>query len=51
VRQFFARFGEERSALIEFIRSDMWKPYLNVITEYATNAVTIGPLSHRFQDE
>ena len=41
LRQFFVWFGEERSALIEFICSDMWKPYLNVIAEYAINAMNI----------
>ena len=41
LRQFFVWLGEERSALIEFICSDMWKPYLNVIAKYAPNALNI----------
>jgi transposase len=41
LRQFFDWLGEERSALIEFVCSDMWKPYLNVIAKYAPNALNI----------
>ena len=41
LRQFFVWFGRERSALIEFICSDMWKPYLNVIAKHAPNALNI----------
>jgi transposase len=41
LRQFFLWLGEERSALIAFICSDMWKPYLNVIATYAPNALNI----------
>jgi transposase len=41
LRQFFVWFGKERSALIEFICTDMWKPYLNVIAQYAPNALNI----------
>lgn len=41
LRQFFVWFGKERSALIEFICTDMWKPYLNVIAKYAPNALNI----------
>lgn len=41
LRQFFDWFGKERSALIEFICTDMWKPYLNVIAQYASNALNI----------
>ena len=39
--QFFAWFGKERSALITFVCSDMWKPYLNVIARHAPNALNI----------
>jgi transposase len=38
---FFDWFGEERSKLIRFACSDMWKPYLNVIALKATNALNI----------
>lgn len=41
LRQFFVWFGKERSALIKFICSDMWKPYLNVIATHAPNALNI----------
>ena len=41
LRKFFVWFGKERSALIEFVCSDMWKPYLNVIAKYAPNALNI----------
>ena len=41
LRQFFVWLGKERSALIEFICSDMWKPYLNVIAKHAPNALNI----------
>lgn len=40
-RIFFAWLGEERSSLIEFICSDMWKPYLNVIADKAKRALNI----------
>ncbi len=41
LREFFVWFGQDRSALIEFICSDMWQPYLNVIQRYAPNALNI----------
>jgi transposase len=40
-RGFFDWLGEERSALIEFVCSDMWKPYLTVIAEKIAKAVHI----------
>jgi len=41
LRKFFVWFGKERSALIEFVCSDMWRPYLNVIAKHAPNALNI----------
>ncbi len=41
LREFFVWLGKERSALIQFICSDMWKPYLNVIERCAPNARNI----------
>ena len=41
LRKFFVWFGKERSALIEFVCSDMWKPYLKVIAKHAPNALNI----------
>lgn len=38
---FFDWLGKERSALIEFACSDMWKPYLNVIAAKAKQALNI----------
>jgi transposase len=39
--EFFDMFGAERSALLEYVCSDMWKPYLTVIAEKAKQAVHI----------
>jgi transposase len=41
LRGFFEAFGEERTKLIEFIASDMWKNYLTVIAEKAANALHV----------
>jgi len=41
LRKFFLWFGIERSALVRFICSDMWRPYLNVIAERAGGALNI----------
>lgn len=38
---FFAWFGEQRSALLQFVCSDMWKPYLTVIAQKASRAVHV----------
>jgi transposase len=40
-RQFFDFLGQDRAAKIEFICSDMWKPYLKVIKEEAAHALHI----------
>jgi transposase len=39
--QFFALIGKPLSEGIEFVCSDMWKPYLRVIRERCSNAVNI----------
>jgi transposase len=39
--QFFTLIGKPLSEAIEFVCSDMWKPYLRVIRERCTNAVNI----------
>lgn len=39
--KFFDELGEEKSRLIEYICSDMWKPYLKVIKERVSQAVHI----------
>ena len=41
LRAFFEAFGEERTRLIEFIASDMWKNYLTVIAEKAAHALHV----------
>ena len=38
---FFQLFGEERTAALKYICSDMWKPYLDVIAEKAKGALHI----------
>jgi transposase len=40
-RQFFDLLGKERSSGIEFVCSDMWKPYLRVIRERCSQALHI----------
>jgi len=40
-RQFFDLLGRERSSGIEFVCSDMWKPYLRVIRERCSQALHI----------
>ncbi|AWP23864.1 hypothetical protein C4901_11440 [Acidiferrobacter sp. SPIII_3] len=42
LRQFFTWFGKERSALITFVCSDMWKPYLNVIARHAPRRACVS---------
>jgi transposase len=39
--RFFRWFGKKRSEALEFICSDMWKPYLRVIAKKAAQAVHI----------
>lgn len=41
INSFFDWFGESRSALLKFICSDMWKPYLKAIKERAQSALNI----------
>ncbi len=38
---FFALIGQELAAQIEFVCSDMWKPYLRVILEKCAQALHI----------
>jgi transposase len=39
--RFFRWFGKERTGRLEFICSDMWKPYLKVIAKKASEAIHI----------
>jgi transposase len=41
LRGFFAMLGETRSQLIEFVASDMWRPYLDVIKEKISHALHV----------
>lgn len=38
---FFDEFGPDRSLLLRFVCTDMWKPYLLVVAEKATQALNI----------
>lgn len=40
-RQFFIQIGEALAARIEFVCSDMWKPYLQLIQQHCPNALNI----------
>lgn len=40
-RKFFTLIGTELASKIEFVCSDMWKPYLKLIAEHCTNALNI----------
>ncbi len=39
--KFFAMIGKELAEKIEFVCSDMWKPYLKLIEKHCTNALNI----------
>ncbi len=39
--RFFRWFGKERSALLKWVCSDMWKPYLRVIAKKAAQAIHV----------
>jgi transposase len=41
ISDFFNWFGEEKTSLLKFVCSDMWKPYLKIISERAKNALNI----------
>jgi transposase len=41
LRQFFKSFGKERTRALQFVVSDMWKPFLEVLHEQAGQAVHI----------
>lgn len=41
INMFFEWFGKERSLLLKFACSDMWKPYLKAIARHASNALNI----------
>jgi len=40
-RQFFGAFGEARAKSLQFVASDMWKPYLKLIAEFAGQAIHV----------
>ncbi len=41
LRKFFRKLGKRRSRRLQYICSDMWKPYLQVISEMAGDAVHV----------
>lgn len=47
--RFFRDFGKERCAQLQFVCSDMWKPYVKVIAKKATNALHILDRFHIVQ--
>lgn len=48
--RFFRCFGNERTAALTFICSDMWKPYLKVVAKKAGHALHILDRFHICQD-
>ncbi len=40
-RGFFKTFGETRAKALQFVASDMWRPYLKVIAEFAKHAIHV----------
>ena len=46
---FFREFGEERSAQLKYVCSDMWKPYLMVIAKKAGSALHVLDRFHIVQ--
>lgn len=47
--RFFRDFGRERCARLQFVCSDMWKPYVKVIAKKASNALHILDRFHIVQ--
>lgn len=41
IKEFFQWFGSSRSKALQFVCSDMWKPYLKAVRKYATAALNI----------
>jgi len=48
--RFFRDFGKERCAKLEYVCSDMWRPYIKVITKKAVNALHILDRFHIVQN-
>jgi transposase len=41
ITKFFTDFGKERAEKLKYVCSDMWKPYLKAINEFAAQAVHV----------
>lgn len=41
LEKFFVGFGSKRADAVEFVASDMWKPYISVIARHASAAVHV----------
>jgi transposase len=41
LQAFFDSFGPDRASALQYVCSDMWKPYLNVIARNATQAIHV----------
>jgi len=40
-RGFFQTFGKVRAEKLQFVASDMWKPYIKLIAEFAGQAIHV----------
>ena len=49
ITAFFTWFGAERSQLLNFVCSDMWRPYLDAVKAFASSAVNIIDRFHVMQ--
>ena len=49
IGSFFAWFGESRNAALEYVCTDMWKPYLKAIATWAKQAVNVVDRFHVMQ--
>ena len=50
-QRFFTVIGKEFAQKIEFVCSDMWKPYLQLIEQHCSQALNILERFHRGHDE
>lgn len=49
LERFFCLFGKRRTAQLKFLCSDMWRPYLAVIAQYAGEAIHVLDRFHIMQ--
>ena len=41
LEKFFEEFGQKRAALLKVVCTDMWKPYMDVVSRYAGKALNV----------